>query len=168
MAKIKLDIAGEEDIATATGTISNKFELRETGVENQLRIRIVVTAQNGITTQGYTVLVTRSDPPSDDAELMDLQILDLNNINLLPNFASSTQDYTLTVSNSTTEIQVVATAHPLARIELDIAGEEDIATATGTISNRFELRETGMENQLRIRIVVTAQNGITPKAIPCL
>ena len=168
LAKIKLDIAGEEDIATATGTISNKFELRETGMENQLHIRIVVTAQNGSTTQGYTVLVTRSDPASDDAELTDLQLLDLNDINLLLNFASSTQDYTLTVSNSITEIEVVATAHLFARIKLDITGEEDIATATGTISNKFELRETGMENQLRIRIVVTAQDGSTTQGYTVL
>ena len=43
--------------------------MRETGMENQLRIRIVVTAQNGITTRGYTVLVTRSDPPSMNVDL---------------------------------------------------------------------------------------------------
>ena len=164
LARIKLDIAG--DTTTATGTISNRVELRETGMENQLRIRIVVTAQDDVTTQGYTVLVTRSDPASDDAELRDLQLLDLNGMNLLPDFASSTQDYILTVSNSTTEIEVVAVAHPLARIKLDIAG--DTTTATGTISNRVELRETGMENQLRIRIVVTAQDDVTTQGYTVL
>ena len=121
--------------------------------KNLITIRTLALGMEQVTT------LTIVRPESDDAKLMDLQILDLNNINLLPDFASSTQDYTLTVSNSTTEIQVVATTHPFAKIKLDITGEEDITTATGTISNKFELRETGMENQLRIRIVVTAQNG---------
>ena len=115
--------------------------------ENLITIRTSALGVQQVTT------LTIVRPTRDDAELIDLQLLDLNDINLLPNFASSTQDYTLTVSNSTTEIEVVATAPPSAKIKLDIAGEEDIATATGTISHRVELRETGMENQLRIRIV---------------
>ena len=75
---------------------------------------LIIIRTSALGVQQVTML-TIVRPESDDAELTDLQILDLNNINLLTDFASSMRDYTLTVSNSTTEIQVVATAHPFAK-----------------------------------------------------
>ena len=111
--------------------------------------------------QVTTLTVVR--PINDDDELTDLQLLDINDVNLLPDFESLTQDYVLPVSNSTAEVEVVATAHPFARIELDIAG--DTMIATGTISSSVEL---GVGNQVRIGIVVTAQNGATSRSYTVL
>ena len=63
-------------------------------------INVVVTAEDGNTTKGYTVAVIRAAPSSDDATL---SILTLNGVNFGALFSSATTEYTANVANDVNE-----------------------------------------------------------------
>ena len=158
-ANIRVHVPGDSDGEQIQSGASNTeaVAVPEGGATT---ITIVVTAQNGMTNREYTVRVRRV--ASSDADLEDLELLDVNDVNLL-DFATGQQSYDIGVSNASNRATVSAEAHPQAKIKLRIDGAEDIATGTGMISSEFELPGTGVANRIRVRIVVTAQDESTTK-----
>ena len=109
-------------------------------------ITVIVTAQDGETSQTYTVTVTRAG--SADATL---SVLSLSGVTLSPAFAAGTTAYTASVSNSVTETTVTATAAAKAAYEVKLNGVVDQGVVVGL--------EVGSGNI--IAVVVTAQDGQT-------
>ena len=83
-------------------------------------ITVVVTAQDGESSQTYSVTVTRAG--SADASLSSLL---LSGVTLTPVFASGTAAYTASVANSVTETTVRATAVADAAYEVKLNGVVD-------------------------------------------
>ena len=105
-----------ETTVTATVAVGASYEVKLNGVTDQEGvvplaigagnvIAVVVTAQDGETTQTYSVRVTRAG--SSEASL---SALSLSRMTLSPTFASGTTAYTASVANSVTETTVTATA----------------------------------------------------------
>ena len=107
-------------------------------------ITVVVTAEDGETTQTYTVTVTRAG--SSEARL---RALSLSGVTLTPDFASGTTAYTASVANSVTETTVAAAAAAGAAYEVKLNGVVDqdgvvpLAVGSGNV----------------IAVVVTAKDG---------
>ena len=134
------------DEAVASGTTSNEIALTEGGTTT---IKIEVTAQDGATTETYTVVVGRA--PSSDAILSNLAI---SVGELMPAFSSTTTSYMASVENDVATMTITPTAnHHYATIMVN--GE---AVASGTTSNEIALTEGG---STIITVVVTAQDGET-------
>ncbi|WP_186424422.1 cadherin-like beta sandwich domain-containing protein [Pannonibacter sp. I15F10I1] len=111
-------------------------------------ITIIVTAQDGVTTQTYTVVINRAA-----SAIATLASLTLSQGELSPAFASDTLNYTTKVENSVTSVTVTpAATQPNATITVNGS-----AVASGSASSAINL-EIG-ENT--ISVVVTAQNGTT-------
>jgi len=114
-------------------------------------ITTVVTAQDGTTTQSYTVTVTRAALAN--ASLSNLAI---SSGTLSPVFASGTSSYTASVSNATASVTVTpATADPNATITVN-----GTKTASGSQSAPVALNV----GNNTITTVVTAQDGITKQS----
>ena len=109
-------------------------------------ITVIVTAQDGKTTQTYTVTVTRAGSAA-----ATLSALSLSGVTLMPVFASGMTAYTASVANSVTETTVTATAVAGAAYEVKLNGVVDqdgvvpLAVGSGNV----------------IAVVVTAQDGET-------
>src|SRR6202522_438643 len=113
-------------------------------------ITTIVTAQDGVTKDTYTITVTRL--PSSIATLALLQI---SGQTISPAFATGTTSYTSTVSNATTSIKVEAFANSSVAT-ISINGN---AVASGVASPALPLN-VGSNT---ITTVVTAQDGVTTK-----
>jgi subtilisin-like proprotein convertase family protein len=114
-------------------------------------ITTAVTAQSGFV-KTYTLTVTRSAPPSNNA---DLSALTTTAIGMTPNFAAGTLIYNATVPNATTTITVtptVAQANATVRVNT-------VVVASGAASGNINLT-VGTNT---ITTVVTAQDGTTTK-----
>ncbi len=110
-------------------------------------ISVVVTAQDGISTQTNTLTINRA--PSTDATLSNLIV---NQGAITPTFDKNTQGYNITVANSITTINVTPTAtDPDAVIEVNGTG-----VLTGTASSNINLNV----GDNTINVIVTASNGI--------
>ena len=108
-------------------------------------IAVIVTAQDGETTQTYSVRVTRAG--SSEASL---SALSLSGMTLSPAFASGTVEYTASVANSVTETTVMASASDAnASVEVKVNGVVD---QDGVVP-----LAVGADNV--ITVVVTAQDG---------
>jgi gliding motility-associated-like protein len=112
-------------------------------------ITTIVTAHDGVTTQTYTVTVTRT-PLSTDATLSALA---LSNGTLSPAFASGTNTYTASVANAISSITVTPTVN-YAAATVTVNG---VTTASGAASAAIPL--TVGSNT--ITTVVTAEDGTT-------
>ena len=113
-------------------------------------ISVVVTAQDGITTQTYTITVNRAGAVSNNAALSNLTI---SNGSLTPVFASNTLGYTDSVSNAVSSVTVTpTTSDPNATVTVD-----GTTVTSGSASGAIALA-VGMNN---INVVVTAQDGTT-------
>ena len=111
-------------------------------------ISVQVTAQDGDTTQTYTLTVTRAG--SADASL---SALSLSGVTLMPAFASGTTTYAASVGNSVTETTVTATASDdNASVEVT-PGDAD----GGTSGDQMAL---GV-GETTISVEVTAEDGET-------
>ena len=146
-----------ETTVTATAVAGTAFEVKLNGVVDQDGvvplgvgagnvITVVVTAQDGQTTQTYTVTVMRGG--SADASLNSLS---LSGMALSPAFASGTTAYTALVANSVTEATVTAMAAAGAAHEVKLNGVADQDGVVGLV--------VGSGNV--ISVVVTAQDGVT-------
>lgn len=106
-------------------------------------IEVVVTAEDGVTEETYTVTVTRAAPSSDAT----LSVLSLSAGALSPAFAPATFGYTASVPNAVDEIDVSATpAHAGASRTINGGADTTVALAVG-------------ENL--IEVAVTAEDGAT-------
>ena len=95
-------------------------------------ITVVVTAQDGETTQTYTVTVTRAG--SADATL---SALSLSGVTLSPAFVSGTTGYTASVGHGVTETTVMASASDAnASVEVKVNGVVD---QDGVVVWRWEM-----------------------------
>ncbi|MFD0674698.1 cadherin-like beta sandwich domain-containing protein [Cohnella sp. GCM10027633] len=112
-------------------------------------IPVVVTAQDGTTTETYTVTVTRA-ALSSDASLSGLTV---SSGSLSPAFASGTTGYAVGVANGVSSITVTPTVNESnATVTVDGAGVTS-GTASGAISLNVGANA--------VPIVVTAQDGTT-------
>ena len=111
-------------------------------------ITVIVTAQNGETTQTYTVTVTRAG--SSDASL---SALSLSGVTLTPAFVSGTTAYTASVGHGVTETTVTATAVAGAAYEVKLNGVVDEDGIVGLVAGSGNV----------IAVVVTAQDGETTR-----
>ena len=144
-----------ETTVTATTAAGAAYEVQLNGVVDEDGIvglvlgsgnvvAVVVTAQDGQTTQTYTVTVTRAG--SADATL---SALSLSGVTLTPSFAAGTTAYTTSVAHGVTETTVAATAAAGAAYEVKLNGVVDqdgvvpLAVGAGNV----------------ITVVVTAQDG---------
>ena len=108
-------------------------------------ITIEVTAEDGSTTQTYTVTVTRADPPSTDATLSALTLSGVD----FGTFDSTTTSYTAQVANSVSQTTVTPTVtHSGASYVIKLGGETD---ADGVIPLAVGSNVIAIE--------VTAENG---------
>ena len=115
-------------------------------------ITIVVTAQDGTTTKTYTVVVTKLNVPSNDANLSGLGLLVGT---LSPNFAVNTINYSSQVAHTTSFITVTPIASGVgATIKV-----QDNTVVSNTASQSITL-SYGANT---ITIVVIAQDGTTIK-----
>jgi|GEM_PF-125238 len=132
-------------VSVSSGSASNPINL-SVGVNT---INTVVTAQDGITTQTYTVVITRA--PSSIATLSSLVLT--NATSLSPAFSSTTNNYTASVSSSVTSIQIIPTAtDPTATIKVN-----GVSVNSGTASGSISLNP----GQNTITTIITAQDGST-------
>ena len=146
-----------EAAVTATAAAGAAHEVKLNGVVDQDGIvplavgadnviTVIVTAQDGKTTQTYTVTVTRAGSAA-----ATLSALSLSGVTLMPVFASGMTAYTASVANSVTETTVTATAVAGAAYEVKLNGVVDqdgvvpLAVGSGNV----------------IAVVVTAQDGKT-------
>ena len=86
-------------VADSDGTVSL--------TEGKNVITVEVTAEDGDTTQTYTVTVTRAEPPSTDATLRGLTLSDVN----IGTFASGTTSYSADVGNDVSQTTVTPTVN---------------------------------------------------------
>ena len=108
-------------------------------------ITVEVTAEDGNTTQTYTVTVTRAEPPSTDATLKGLTLSDVT----FGTFSSATTSYTAQVANSVTETTVTPTVNDSgARYVIKLGS---VADADGVVSLAVGANV--------ITVVVTAEDG---------
>jgi len=133
-------------VAVASGTASGSIAL----VAGSNTINTVVTAQNGITTETYAIIVTRA--PSTNAALAKLAI---SAGTLSPVFATGTYSYTTSVSNATASVKVTPTTSD-ATATLAVNGT---AVTSGTASGIIAL----VVGTNTIKTIVTAQDGVTTK-----
>jgi gliding motility-associated-like protein len=129
--------------AVPEGTVSPYFPLSV----GSNTITIIVTAQDGVTTDTYTIAVTRLP------EIATLSGLTISSGTLSPAFATATTSYTDNVVNTVSSIAFRATT-------TDASATETIngtAVPEGTVSPYFPLN-VGANT---ITIIVTAQDGVT-------
>ena len=148
-----------ETTVMATAATGAGYEVKLNGVVDQDGIVplavgdrnvivVVVTAEDGETTQRYTVTVTRAG--SADA---GLSALSLSGVTLTPAFASGTTAYTASVGNSVTETTVTATASD-ANASMEVTPED---ADDGTSGDQVAL----VVGETTIRVEVTAEDGET-------
>jgi gliding motility-associated-like protein len=129
-------------------------------------ITMVVTAQDGITTQSYVILVNRQNPssttpaPGTPSSNANLATLTLSSANLNPVFTSGTTSYSASVSNATTSITINPTTSDKAAT-LTVNGK---AVASGSASSSLPLNV----GNNTITTVVTAQDGVTKQSYTIL
>ena len=112
-------------------------------------VSVVVTAQDGLTTQTYTVTVTRAE----DATLSSLTI---SSGTLAPAFAPGTTGYTDSVSNTMHSVTVTPTA--------DTSGETITVNGTAVVSGAASQAIGLNVGANTITVVVTAPDGLTTQA----
>ena len=123
-------------------------------------VTVVVTAQDGSTTQTYTVTVRRA--PSAEAALSAILVTPGT---LEPTFAPATLDYTVAVSNNVTAMSVIPTLmDPTASYTMSVNG----TLLGGIVSTGLERPAVPANVQLEVganvvTIVVTAQDGVTTR-----
>ena len=119
-------------------------------------IPVVVTAQDGTTTQSYSITVTRA--AADASDVATLSALSLSPESLNETFASSTTSYTASVANDVASVTLTAAAtNDNARLTLTV-DDEDVESSSSSANRNIPLREG---ETTRIRIKVTAQDGET-------
>ncbi|MGO4547976.1 cadherin-like beta sandwich domain-containing protein [Paenibacillus sp. 2TAB23] len=114
-------------------------------------ITTVVTAQDGVTTSSYSIVVTRA--PSSAATLSGLTI---SPGSFNETFASGTTTYTASVANNVAEINVIPTVSD-STASLKVNGETSVS---GSVYGPIPL-EVGPNT---ITTVVTAQDGVTTRS----
>ena len=117
-------------------------------------VKVMVTAEDGVTAQIYMVIVTRA--ASNDATLSALALTDSNAaaIALTPAFASATTNYTATVASSIETVTLTATkSHSGATVQF--IERDGTTTTAGTATVSLAAGEN------LVKVMVTAEDGVT-------
>ena len=117
-------------------------------------ITIEVTAEDGNTSQTYTVTVTRAAPPSTDATLSALSLSGVD----FGTFAPATTSYTAEVANSVSQTTVTPTPNHAGAsyvIKLGGATDADGVIALGVGSNVITVEVTAQDGQTTRTYTVT-------------
>ncbi len=115
-------------------------------------ITVVVTAEDGIVTRTYTLIVTKTNSLSTNTNLSNLV---LSNATLSSSFVTNTVSYTASVPYGTAFVTIVPTlSDPLASIKVN-----NVTVANGASSNAINLA-VGANT---INVVVTAEDGTSTK-----
>ena len=157
---VKMDV-DKEDLDPGAGVT---VELPTAGIYS---LKVIVTAEDGVETEDYEVLVTRDDRPLETDTTLDkliLRDLSLRELTLMPEFdakATEVAEYELTVDHGVTKLEVIALA-----TDSDSATVE--VTAGTTVDANGELTDgTGRdlggfvslsEGTNIIHVLVTAEN----------
>ncbi|WP_222429929.1 cadherin-like beta sandwich domain-containing protein [Paenibacillus cremeus] len=113
-------------------------------------ITVLVTAQDGTTTQSYTVTVTRA--ASSNADLSNLT---LSAGTLTPSFASGTTSYAASVANAVISVDVTPT----------VADSTASVTVNGSAATSGNAKTVNLNvGANTITVLVTAQDGTTTKS----
>jgi len=156
----------EDSNATVKVTGNSGFEV---GSNNKITIK--VTAEDGKTTQTYTIKVTKlaeeEEKPGnvieEEKEELYLTSLKLEGIELVPEFAKDTYSYTATVTDfETTKLNVEAKASN-EKAKIDISGNEEIKEGENTINIVLTLEKSTV--QTVYQIVVTKDVDIIQTVI---
>jgi len=115
-------------------------------------ITTIVTAQDGVTTNTYTVTITRA--PSNNANLTSLKLTNPGAVKTTVS-GPDAGDYTASVSNATTSIEVI----PVTTVSTSAVTVNGTAVLSGATSNPISLN-VGANT---ITTIVTAQDGVTTK-----
>ena len=110
-ATVQYQDSSDMDITDADDAKSGHQVPLDVG-ENTIKVK--VTAEDGTTTETYTVTVTRAEPDRTDATLRSLALSNASDdspIALTPTFASSTLVYTALVPNSVAQITIAPTTN---------------------------------------------------------
>ena len=113
-------------------------------------ITTVVTAQDGSTSQSYTLIITRQAPPSSIATLSNLAV---SGVSLSPAFAPAVNSYTANASNAVTSVSIT----PAVTDTTSTVTVNGVAVPSGASSVNLPLN-VGVNT---ITTVVTAQDGVT-------
>jgi gliding motility-associated-like protein len=156
VANSTLSITITPTIADATATITvNGTGVSSGNASGNINLNVgnntittIVTAQDGTTTHTYTVIVNRA--PSANANLASIAI---SNGILSPVFATGTNSYTASVSNSTTSVTITPT---LTNATASVTVNGNVVTS-GNASGNINLNV----GDNTITTVVTAQDGTT-------
>ena len=136
-------------VSVANGTASGDIAL---GI-GATTINVVVTAENGTTTQAYSIVVTRQ-PASANADLSNVTLN--NNASISPAFLSATTTYASTVAYSISRIRVTPTSSD-ATASITVNG---LAVSSGVASQEIVLSTPiNTATVTAITVAVTAQSG---------
>lgn len=152
-ATIQVRVNGGAFVDVTSGTASGDLALN-VGANP---VEVKVTGLGGTPTKTYTVTVTRSSPPSSNA---DLSSLTLSAGTLAPSFASAATSYTASVPNATASMTVTPTkADANAAIQVRVNAGAYANVNSGSASAGLALN-VGTNS---IDVKVTAQDGTTIK-----
>jgi hypothetical protein len=120
-------------------------------------LTVRVTAQDGVTTQDYTIGVTQAAPSTDAT----LQALALSAGSLSPAFASGTLAYAAALPSGTASFTVTPTANePHAAIQVDQDGGGFATVSNGSASAALTAPTADGTTTSTVTVRVTAQDGI--------
>ena len=162
-ATVQYQDSSDMDITDADDTPENGHQV-PLDVVGENTIKVKVTAEDGTTTETYTVTVTRAEPDSTDATLSALALSNASNdspIALTPTFASSTTSYTASVVNGVDEITITPTVNESnATVQYQDSSDMDITDADDTPENGHQV-PLDVVGENTIKVKVTAEDGTT-------
>jgi hypothetical protein len=139
-------------VAVTSGTASGAITLNAIGTPTV--ISILVTAQDGVTTQTYSITVSRTG--SNIATLSSVSLS--TNTNLIASTGSSNFNYTAAVNPSVSSLTVTpTTTDPNATVKV-----QGVTVASGSPSGSITLNAVGTVTV--INVVATAQDGVTTES----
>ena len=118
-------------------------------------ITTVVTAQDGTTTNTYTVTVTR--PPSSDSSLTSLALTDAS---ISPAFDPSTTGYAASVASSVSSVTVTATSTPTSTLTINGGAATNVPLAIG--ANTITVRVTAQDGTSTDYVVTVSRAFVAP------
>ena len=159
-ATVQYQDSSDMDITDADDTPENGHQV-PLDVVGENTIKVKVTAEDGTTTETYTVTVTRAEPDSTDATLSALALSNGSPITLTPTFASGTTSYTASVPNGVDEITITPTVNESnATVQYQDSSDMDITDADDTPENGHQV-PLDVVGENTIKVKVTAEDGTT-------
>ena len=138
VSSVTVNATKNDSKASLTGTGSKNLSVGNNP------LKVVVTAEDGVTKKTYTINVTREAAPvlSTDATLSNLEV---SGYTISPAFTSANETYTLTVPNDATSVTVLPTKND-SKASYVITGNTGLSVGSNAV-----------------KVVVTAEDGVTKK-----